>query len=744
MAGADLLALDATHAIRVAETGEGHRAEPVVLVDGAWRRAGAGDGAAVALVRRLYDAAAPAGALPGHRTPDAARPGADRGRARDGRRPDPRVLGRRRTGRREVDDRSRWSARTRQRTACAASRRPGSRSPPPSWGLVEWRGTDADEWVPVAVVQAFLPNTEDGWTWAVSEARRALHLEPGPADDFARDLGGVVGRMHLALADDPPARLTPALARQHADEAIDALDRAVRSTARHDPDSHALLVEHRPRDRGDPDAAWPTPPVPWCYPCTATSTSARCCAGPRGTPSSTSTATRPARPHSAPRTPRRRWMSPACWSAWRTSSHVARHAAAHLSGPEAAALDWTALAWTGHAQGVFLTATGAPSATGRTCSTRPWCRRTPGSRSAGRSSTPIRARPPGVALRPRRVAAPPAGGHLMDAHLFLADLEEKPARLAGLAQRLRDEDPWAAIGEVEAGVLLLGMGSSHYANQVAAARLRSRGVPAVAELAASDLLPGRPAGHAGRRGVRLRRLAPRPSTPYDGSVRPAREHGSWGSPTWSRQARPTRWASSATSRSTWPRVRSAGEWRAGRSSTRWPCCWRWRATGSDSLDQRKHRLDQRCSERAAAASAHLLDTRADWLPAVSTAALGPDGTHVVAPARRISSALQSALMLREGPRLPAVGCETADWSHVDVYLTKTTDYRLVLLAGSRWEPELLDWVRAARQHPRGRRRRDARRRGHRALPPRRRGRRTPAHRDPGRRAGRSRGLAQPA
>jgi hypothetical protein len=65
---------------------------------------------------------------------------------------------------------------------------------------------------------------------------------------------------------------------------------------------------------------------------------------------------------------------------------------------------------------------------------------------------------------------------------------------------------------------------------------------------------------------------------------------------------------------------------------------------------------------------------------------------VVAPARRISSALQSALMLREGPRLPAAGGETADWSHVDVYLTKTTDYRLVLLAGSRWEPELLDWV----------------------------------------------------
>ena len=53
-------------------------------------------------------------------------------------------------------------------------------------------------------------------------------------------------------------------------------------------------------------------------------------------------------------------------------------------------------------------------------------------------------------------------------------------------------------------------------------------------------------------------------------------------------------------------------------------------------------------------------------------------------------------MLREGPRLPAVGCETGDWSHVDVYLTKTTDYRMLLLGGSRWEPQLLDWTRPAR------------------------------------------------
>ena len=96
--------------------------------------------------------------------------------------------------------------------------------------------------------------------------------------------------------------------------------------------------------------------------------------------------------------------------------------------------------------------------------------------------------------------------------------------------------------------------------------------------------------------------------------------------------------------------------------------------------------------RAAEASAGLLERRHDWLPELADLLLGPDGTHIVGPARRFSSTQQSALMLREGPRLPAVGCETGDWSHVDVYLTKTTDYRMLLLAGSRWEAQLIEWT----------------------------------------------------
>jgi len=101
-------------------------------------------------------------------------------------------------------------------------------------------------------------------------------------------------------------------------------------------------------------------------------------------------------------------------------------------------------------------------------------------------------------------------------------------------------------------------------------------------------------------------------------------------------------------------------------------------------------------ERAAEASADLLDRRADWLPAVLSTLDGPDGVYVLAPAERLSSAEQSALMVREGPRRPATGCETGDWAHVDVYLTKTRDYRALLLPGSRWDAQALEWLRERR------------------------------------------------
>ena len=267
--------------------------------------------------------------------------------------------------------------------------------------------------------------------------------------------------------------------------------------------------------------------------------------------------------------------------------------------------------------------------------------------------------------------------------LFAADLAAKPDALAGLAAHLRANDPWAGAG-IDAGthLVLLGMGSSHYANAVAAARLRALGVDAVAELASSDLLPAvRPgtvvvavsaSGGSAETLDAVSRYAGRcpivAMTNVDGS---AIEVGA-------AHVLPM----------------TAGEERGGvacRSFQHTLALWldlEARLTGGSAA--RAAVVD--VVERSAVASADLLARRDAWLPQLSALALGPDGTHLAAPARRMSSAQQGALMFREGPRRPAVGCETGDWSHVDVYLTKTTDYRLVLFAGSRWEPALVDWV----------------------------------------------------
>ncbi len=50
-------------------------------------------------------------------------------------------------------------------------------------------------------------------------------------------------------------------------------------------------------------------------------------------------------------------------------------------------------------------------------------------------------------------------------------------------------------------------------------------------------------------------------------------------------------------------------------------------------------------------------------------------------------------MFREGPRLAADGCETGDWNHVDVYLTKSLDYRALLFSGSRFDADATQWMR---------------------------------------------------
>jgi glutamine---fructose-6-phosphate transaminase (isomerizing) len=95
--------------------------------------------------------------------------------------------------------------------------------------------------------------------------------------------------------------------------------------------------------------------------------------------------------------------------------------------------------------------------------------------------------------------------------------------------------------------------------------------------------------------------------------------------------------------------------------------------------------------RAAEAAAVLIEGRQQWLGPLVEMAERAVGVWAAGPAERFGSAQQSALMLREAPRIVADACETGDWLHVDVYLTKRPGYLLLLLAGSRYDAEVLGW-----------------------------------------------------
>ncbi len=267
----------------------------------------------------------------------------------------------------------------------------------------------------------------------------------------------------------------------------------------------------------------------------------------------------------------------------------------------------------------------------------------------------------------------------MDPALFLADLEAKPAALQALTARLATGPAWPDAVTSARRLLLVGMGSSLYAASVAAARLRAAGTDAVAENAGSDLLPPMPPD-----GAVIAVSAGGGSRETAAAVERYRGRCP--------VALLTNMPSSAlAARAAYVVALHAGQERGG------VACRSYQHTVALLLALEaaavRPGLDVPGLVAAAAtATGHLLDTRPEWLPEVTRLLAGPHGSHVVAPARRLASAQQSALMLREGPRVAAHACETADWSHVDVYLTKTLDYRMLLLAGSPWEDELLRWT----------------------------------------------------
>ena len=263
---------------------------------------------------------------------------------------------------------------------------------------------------------------------------------------------------------------------------------------------------------------------------------------------------------------------------------------------------------------------------------------------------------------------------------FLADLETKPQWLDLLAGRLAQRNPFAGVSRAVDRVLILGMGSSWYAASVAARDLRVAGLAAVAEPASMEA-----SWPADGRTLVVAISATGESAETLAAVERYRGR----SPVVAVVNDP---ASSLATRSDVVVEMGAGEEVGGVG------CRTFQHTGIllralEAHLAATHGTDLAAlTRRVSRASADLLRTSDRWLPALVANLTSRDGVYLLAPVERRSSADQGALMLREGPRRAAVSCETGDWAHVDVYLTKTLDYRAILFAGSRWDDQALDWL----------------------------------------------------
>jgi glucosamine 6-phosphate synthetase-like amidotransferase/phosphosugar isomerase protein len=270
---------------------------------------------------------------------------------------------------------------------------------------------------------------------------------------------------------------------------------------------------------------------------------------------------------------------------------------------------------------------------------------------------------------------------MTDASGFRSDIERVPQSLFELASVVEREPIWPIVA-VPRRLLLLGMGSSHFAAEVCARRLRAAGVDAVAELASAASTW--PASHdltvvaisaGGSSAETLHAIEPHAGT--------------------SRVIALTNRVDSELA----GRCDSVVSMHAGVEAGG-VACRTYRNTVGCLLTLESQLLGEPSPSdlirRAADASADLLQRSPSWLPDVLECADSPDGLWLLAPAERIASALQGALLVREGPRRRADGCETGDWSHVDVYLTKMLDYRAIVYAGSVWDGAAAQWLQARR------------------------------------------------
>jgi len=259
----------------------------------------------------------------------------------------------------------------------------------------------------------------------------------------------------------------------------------------------------------------------------------------------------------------------------------------------------------------------------------------------------------------------------VNAEGFLSDILAEPEALSRVASRLGGAGLERLVSAER--VLFIGMGSSRYAADTAAALLRSRGLDAHSELAST----GTPQPASGETAaVVISASGGSPET-----IEALNRHKGI-----SRVVAITNRPESELATAADEAVDVLAGSEAGGIACRSFACTQavlalMCGAGGEQL------------ERAAESARALIDGRERWLARLADLVEGRAGVWVSAPGERFGSAQQSALMLREAPRIVSDACETGDWLHVDVYLTKRPGYALLLLPGSRYDAELIGWRR---------------------------------------------------
>jgi fructoselysine-6-P-deglycase FrlB-like protein len=252
---------------------------------------------------------------------------------------------------------------------------------------------------------------------------------------------------------------------------------------------------------------------------------------------------------------------------------------------------------------------------------------------------------------------------------FEADILSEPEALSRVAATYADAGLERLLSARR--VLFIGMGSSRYAADTAVALLRSRGIDAHSELASTGT-PQPPSGDTAAVVISA-------SGGSQETIEALHRHSGT-----SRVVAITNRPDSALAEAADEAVDVlAGAEKGGIACRSFAC--------TQAVLALMCGADGGQLERAAESAQALIDARAEWLVPLADLVEGRAGVWVSGPAERFGSVQQSALMLREASRIVADACETGDWLHVDVYLTKRPGYALLLLPGSRFDDELLGW-----------------------------------------------------